>query len=74
MTIRETKHHIEQNPEYWLIPFMEFVDDFRRYRDLSLIRQPFELFFHCLSEASFLLIFGDDIEGRVNPGRQGMTP
>lgn len=42
MTIRETKQHIEQDPQYWLIPFMEFVDDFRRYRDLSLITQPFE--------------------------------
>jgi hypothetical protein len=43
MTIRETKQHIEQDPKYWLIPFMEFVDDFRRYRDFSLIQEPFEL-------------------------------
>lgn len=43
MTIRETKQHIEQDPQYWLIPFMEFVDDFRRYRDLSLVKQPFKL-------------------------------
>ena len=43
MTIRETKHHMEQDPEYWLIPFMEFVDDFRRDRNFSLIQEPFEL-------------------------------
>lgn len=43
MTIRETKRQIEQAREYWLIPFMEFVDDFRRDRDRSRIQQPFEL-------------------------------
>lgn len=43
MTIRETKRQIEHDREYWLIPFMEFVDDFRRDRDPSWIQQPFEL-------------------------------
>jgi hypothetical protein len=32
-----------ENGEKWLILFMEFVDDFRRTRDLSLIEKPFEL-------------------------------
>ena len=31
-----------QNPKFWLIPFMEFVDDFRRTKDMSLLATPLE--------------------------------
>ena len=42
-TIQETKRAILDSGENWRIPFMEFVDDFRRTRDLSLIEKPFAL-------------------------------
>ena len=42
-TIQETKQAILISGENWLIPFMEFVDDFRRSQDLSLIENPFAL-------------------------------
>jgi len=41
-TIQETKKAMLENGENWLIPFMEFVDDFRRTRDTSLIIKPFK--------------------------------
>lgn len=31
-----------QDSKYWLIPFMEFVDDFRRSKDVTLVSTPFE--------------------------------
>lgn len=37
-TIKEVKKNMEADPENWLIPFMDFVDDFRRYKDLSSIQ------------------------------------
>jgi len=36
-SIIEVKNQIRQAPEYWQIPFMDFVDDFRRYKDISTI-------------------------------------
>ena len=42
MTAREIKHRIESNPSQWLIPFMEFVDDFRRTKSASEIIDPIE--------------------------------
>ena len=42
-TIRETKRAVLESGENWLIPFMEFVDDFRRTKDPGLIEKPFEL-------------------------------
>lgn len=42
-TIQETKKAMINNGDNWRIPFMEFVDDFRRTRDYSLIERPFEL-------------------------------
>jgi hypothetical protein len=42
-SIIETKRIIEQKPEDWLIPFMEFVDDFRRTKDINMIQKAFEL-------------------------------
>ena len=29
--------------ENWIIPFMDFVDDFRRTKDMNLIRNPLSL-------------------------------
>lgn len=42
-TIQETRKAMIDNGDNWRIPFMEFVDDFRRTRDYSLIEKPFEL-------------------------------
>ena len=39
-TIRETRDLIKKNPKHWLIPFMEFVDDFRRTKDMKLLSTP----------------------------------
>jgi hypothetical protein len=36
-SIVEIKNQIRQQPEYWQIQFMDFVDDFRRYKDISAI-------------------------------------
>ena len=43
MTIRETQLAIESNSSQWLIPFMEFVDDFRRTKLTSEIEEPIKL-------------------------------
>ncbi len=40
--IREVQFQMVQSPEYWRIPFMEFVDDFRKSKDIRLIEQPFQ--------------------------------
>ncbi|TGN99743.1 hypothetical protein PN36_31630 [Candidatus Thiomargarita nelsonii] len=42
-SIVEIKNKIRQQPEYWQIPFMDFVDDFRRYKDISAIDTPYIL-------------------------------
>lgn len=42
-TLRKTKEKIEQDPEWWCIHLMNFVDDFRYYRDPKAIAEPFEL-------------------------------
>jgi len=42
VTIRETNRLIQQNPDQWLIPFMDFVDSFRKHHDVALIQEPFE--------------------------------
>ena len=42
MTARETKQKLELNPSQWLIPFMEFVDDFRRTKSEAEIKEPIE--------------------------------
>jgi hypothetical protein len=42
-SIVEIKNQIQQQPEYWQIPFMDFVDDFRRYKDISAIDTPYPL-------------------------------
>ncbi len=42
-TVEDTKQAMLENKEYWQIPYMEFVDDFRYYQDPSLIEKPFSL-------------------------------
>jgi len=42
-TISETKAEILAAKKHWRIPFMEFVDDFRYYRNSAIIEKPFEL-------------------------------
>ncbi|MCK5716847.1 MAG: hypothetical protein KAH77_05100 [Thiomargarita sp.] len=42
-SILEVKNQIQQEPEYWQIPFMDFVDDFRRYKDMRAIETPYLL-------------------------------
>ncbi|MBA3323520.1 MAG: hypothetical protein H0T45_19035 [Pyrinomonadaceae bacterium] len=39
----ELKKQIETDPVNWAIYLMDFVDDFRYYRDQSAIREPFAL-------------------------------
>ncbi|MDL1891308.1 hypothetical protein FBQ87_00250 [Sphingobacteriales bacterium CHB3] len=42
-TLRETKEAIIRDPENWVIHLMDFVDDFRRYKNVEAISEPFEL-------------------------------
>jgi hypothetical protein len=42
-TLRELKGQILADPKWWLIHFMDFVDDFRRHRDARAVSEPFEL-------------------------------
>jgi hypothetical protein len=41
ITLKETKIQIE--PRHWCVRLMDFVDDFRRHRDLGAAAEPFEL-------------------------------
>jgi len=42
-TLRELKEQILADPKWWLIHFMDFVDDFRREPELGAVSEPFEL-------------------------------
>jgi hypothetical protein len=42
-SIRETKEEIIAQPLHWRIWLMDFVDDFRYYKDIAMISEPFEL-------------------------------
>lgn len=42
-TAAETKFQFDQDPKWWKIPLMDFVDDFRRHKDPSAIAEPFAL-------------------------------
>jgi hypothetical protein len=39
----ETKQRMIDQPQWWKIALMDFVDDFRYYRDAKMIAEPFEL-------------------------------
>lgn len=43
ITLRETREKIRQDSQWWCIHLMNFVDDFRYYRDPGAIKEPFEL-------------------------------
>src|SRR5712692_4084147 len=43
ITLRKTKEKITQEPKWWCIHLMNFVDDFRYYKDPKAIEEPFEL-------------------------------
>ncbi len=43
ITAAETKARFEEDPEWWKIALFDFVDDFRRHRDLRAVAKPFKL-------------------------------
>ncbi len=42
MTIQEIKRAMEEQPTYWQIPLMDFVDEFRRTKNAEIIQKPFQ--------------------------------
>jgi hypothetical protein len=42
-TLREVKEQIGADPKNWRVYLMDFVDDFRYYKDPRMIAEPFEL-------------------------------
>ncbi len=42
-SLRETKDKIKNDAEWWRVHLMNFVDDFRYYRDFTAVAQPFDL-------------------------------
>lgn len=43
ITAHETKAKMRADPQWWKIPLMDFVDDFRRHKDPAAIEQPYIL-------------------------------
>lgn len=39
-TLRNVQQKIQTDPEHWSIYLMDFVDDFRRYKDLKMVDEP----------------------------------
>lgn len=42
-SLKKTKEKINAEPAHWRVWLMDFVDDFRYYRNAEMIREPFEL-------------------------------
>jgi len=42
ITLLETKDLIDAEPDNWAMHLMNFVDDFRRNRDLQALEEPFD--------------------------------
>ncbi len=42
-SLQETKRHIESDSKNWIIHLMDFVDDFRYYKNPSAVAEPFDL-------------------------------
>ena len=42
ITLRQTKEAIKHDPKWWCIHLMNFVDDFRYYKDRRAVTEPFE--------------------------------
>jgi len=43
LPLKLVKQKIKDDPEHWSIHLMDFVDDFRYYRDRLMIEEPFPL-------------------------------
>ncbi|MEO6724156.1 MAG: hypothetical protein ABIU20_07830 [Blastocatellia bacterium] len=43
LTLKQARQQINDDPQHWAIHLMDFVDDFRCYRDPQMIAEPFEL-------------------------------
>ena len=43
ITLRETKENIVDDPKHWVIHLMDFVDDFRYFKNPDAVKEPFEL-------------------------------
>jgi hypothetical protein len=43
ISANETKRRMNEDPRWWKIALMDFVDDFRYHRDPAAIAEPFEL-------------------------------
>jgi hypothetical protein len=43
ITLRETKQQINADQKNWVIHLMDFVDDFRYYKNPLAVEEPFEL-------------------------------
>jgi hypothetical protein len=42
ITLREVKEQVSADPKWWRIHLMDFVDDFRYYKDPQAVAEPFE--------------------------------
>ena len=42
-TLREVREQIKGDPKNWRVHLMDFVDDFRYYKDPRMVAEPFEL-------------------------------
>lgn len=43
ITAHETRQLMATDPQHWLLHLMDFVDDFRYFKDPAAIAEPFEL-------------------------------
>lgn len=43
LTLKQVKQQINEDPQHWAIHLMDFVDDFRHYREPWMIAEPFDL-------------------------------
>ncbi len=43
LTLKQVKQQINDDPRNWALHLMDFVDDFRYYRDPQMIAEPFTL-------------------------------
>ena len=43
ITLKETKQKMLADSRWWKLYFYDFVDDFRRRRDLQMLAEPFDL-------------------------------
>ena len=42
-SLRKTKQRIESDPKHWAVYLMDFVDDFRYYKNYSALAEPLQL-------------------------------